>query len=114
MSQIDKSQKLSVIHLLLLCHGKNLVSTQPMAVGHPHLKMWTLVVNVVCDILATLMIHLLSSFSTHRVKAAITVLTPHLTQVQIVQRHLKVHSSSKKKGFMNNSNRQAIPARLSC
>ena len=99
MSQIDKSQKLSVIHLLLFCHGKNLVSTQPMAVGHPHLKMWTLVANIVCDILATLMIHLLSSFSTHRVKAAITVLTPHLAQVQIVQRHLKVHSSSKKERF---------------
>ena len=39
------------------------------------------------------MIHLLSRFSTHRVKAAISVLTPHLAKVQIVQRHLQVHSS---------------------
>ena len=38
------------------------------------------------------MIHLLSCFPTHCVKTTITVLTPHLAKVQIVQRHLQQKS----------------------
>ena len=39
---------------------------------------------------STCLIHLLPCFPTHCVKTAIAVLTPHLSQVQVVQWHLKI------------------------
>ena len=66
-------------HLMLLGHGKHLVTPQPMAVGHPNLTRCegTLSFFLKC-------LYLLSCFSAHCIQTAITLLTSHLTQVQVV------------------------------
>ena len=71
---------LTAAHLMLLGHGKYLVTPQPMAVGHPNLTR--------CESILSFFHfkspHLLSCFPAHCIQTAITLLTSHLTQVQVV------------------------------
>ena len=69
-----------------------------MTIGHANLEALSLkssiqeifILSSVPALNSTCFIHLLPCFPTHRVKTAIAVLTPHLSQVQVVQWHLKI------------------------
>ena len=91
-SDDKKSMSIIILACCLFVMAKTWFPPKPWQYVIPTLKF-----GVWLPMFSSCVVHLLSCLSTHRVKAAITVRTPHFTQMQIVQRHLQFHSSQQQK-----------------